>query len=568
MYAIKEAIVALEHEPDLDLSIFFMDMRTQGKGFEEFYERGKQQGITFVRSKVSSLKEIPGTKNLIVHYAEENGTLKEQEFDLVVLSVGIEPAKKAQELASTMKISLNDYRFARTNLFSPVNTSREGIFVAGAFQGPKDIPETVIQSSGSVASASSLLASVRGTLVEEQTYPDELPIEDDPRIGVFVCHCGINVAGVVDVGAVKEYAGTLPNVVFAEQNYYSCSQDNQENIKNLIKEHNLNRVVVTACSPRTHEPLFQETLREAGLNKCLFEMANIRDQCSWVHMHEKEAATEKTKDLLRMAVAKANRLAPLTDQTVPVIPKGLVIGGGVAGMTAALEIARQGFECSKEIIEGENGFMALFSKDPDIDKMLSKLGEEYYLPTVSFKPYAACGGTHSTIDTMKKLREQEKIDVEDVKEIEIEAGKIALDAAGKVEPKTGLEGKFSTYYCAALALAEGEAGIDKFTDKKVNDPKLVALRKKVKISVSEPDLGFGLKAVIRMKNGMEYSSSTDAPKGDPLNPVSYDELAKKFKGLASSVIPKTNAEKLISKIKRLEQVEDIESLFDLCKAEK
>ena len=227
-----------------------------------------------------------------------------------------------------------------------MKTSREGIFVAGAFQGPKDIPETVIQSSGSVASASSLLASVRGTLVEEQTYPEELPIEDDPRIGVFVCHCGINVAGVVDVGAVKEYAGTLPNVVFAEQNYYSCSQDNQENIKNLIKEHNLNRVVVTACSPRTHEPLFQETLREAGLNKCLFEMANIRDQCSWVHMHEKEAATEKAKDLLRMAVAKANRLEPLTDQTIPVVPKGLVIGGGVAGMTAALELARQGFECA------------------------------------------------------------------------------------------------------------------------------------------------------------------------------------------------------------------------------
>ena len=346
MYAIKEAVVALEHEPDLDLSIFYMDMRTQGKGFEEFYERGKQQGIKFVRSKVSSLKEIPGTKNLIVHYAEENGTLKEQEFDLVVLSVGIEPAKKAQELASTMKISLNDYRFAQTKLFSPINTSREGIFVAGAFQGPKDIPETVIQSSGSVASASSLLASVRGTLVEEQTYPEELPIEDDPRIGVFVCHCGINVAGVVDVRAVKEYAGTLPNVVFAEQNYYSCSQDNQENIKNLIKEYNLNRVVVTACSPRTHEPLFQETLREAGLNKCLFEMANIRDQCSWVHMHEKEAATEKAKDLLRMAVAKANRLAPLTDQTIPVVPKGLVIGGGVAGMTAALELARQGFECA------------------------------------------------------------------------------------------------------------------------------------------------------------------------------------------------------------------------------
>lgn len=237
------------------------------------------------------------------------------------------------------------------------------------------------------------------------------------------------------------------------------------------------------------------------------------------------------------------------------------------GVLAAF-LARQGFECSKEIIEGENGFMALFSEDPDIDKMLSKLGEEYYLPAISFKPYASCGGTHSTIDMMKKLREQEKIDIEDVKEIEIEAGKIALDAAGKVEPKTGLEGKFSTYFCAALALAEGEAGIDKFTDAKVNDPKLVALGKKVKISIPEPDLCFGLKAVIRMKNGIEYSSSTDAPRGDPLNPVSYEELAEKFKGLAKFVVSEANADQLISKIKRLEDIENIEILIDLCKAEK
>lgn len=355
MYAIKEAIVALEHEPSLAVTIFYMDMRTQGKGFEEFYERGKQQGISFVRSKVTSLKELPDTKNLIVHYAEEDGRLKEQEFDLVVLSVGLEAAGKASELAHTMGIRLNDYRFSRTELFSPIRTSREGIFVAGAFQGPKDIPETVIQSSGSVASASSLLASARGSLVEEQTYPEEIPIGDEPRIGVFVCHCGINIAGVVDVQAVKEYARTLPHVVFAEQNYYSCSQDNQENIKNLIREHSLNRVVVTACSPRTHEPLFQDTLREAGLNKCLFEMANIRDQCSWVHMQEKEAATEKAKDLLRMAVAKANLLSPLKDQTVPVVQRGLVIGGGVAGMTAALELAEQGFECTLVEKEEELG---------------------------------------------------------------------------------------------------------------------------------------------------------------------------------------------------------------------
>ncbi len=355
MYAIKEAIVALEHEPGLEINIFHMDIRTHGKGFEEFYERGKKQGITFTRSKVTSIKEIPDSKNLMVNYAAEDGSLLKQEFDMAVLSVGLESAGNAEELAEVMGITLNDYRFCRTSELLPVNTSREGIFVAGAFQGPKDIPETVTQSSGAAALASSLLASERGTLVEEHSFPEEIPVEDEPRIGVFVCHCGINIAGVVDVQTVKEYAKTLPNVVYAEQNFYSCSQDNQENIKNLIKEHNLNRVVVTACSPRTHEPLFQETLREAGLNKCLFEMANIRDQCSWVHMNEKEAATEKAKDLLRMAIAKARRLSPLKDQTVPVIPKGLVIGGGVAGMTAALELAHQGFECALVEKEAELG---------------------------------------------------------------------------------------------------------------------------------------------------------------------------------------------------------------------
>ena len=355
MYAIKEAIVALEHESDLKINIFHMDIRTQGKGFEEFYERGKQQGITFTRSKVSSITEIPDSKNLLVNYAAEDGSLKKQEFDLVVLSIGLEPTGKAEELAEAFGISLNDYRFCQASELLPVSTTREGIFVAGAFQGPKDIPETVTQSSGAVALASSLLASERGTLVEEHAFPEEIPIEEEPRIGVFVCHCGVNIAGVVDVKAVEEYAKTLPSVVYAEQNFYSCSQDNQENIKSLIKEHHLNRVVVTACSPRTHEPLFQETLREAGLNRCLFEMANIRDQCSWVHMNEKEAATEKAKDLLRMAVAKAQRLSPLKDQTLPVIPKGLVIGGGVSGMTAALELARQGFECALVEKEAELG---------------------------------------------------------------------------------------------------------------------------------------------------------------------------------------------------------------------
>ncbi|HBF43100.1 MAG TPA: hypothetical protein DDW42_05615, partial [Desulfobacteraceae bacterium] len=223
------------------------------------------------------------------------------------------------------------------------------------------------------------------------------------------------------------------------------------------------------------------------------------------------------------------------------------------------------FECSKEIIEGEHGFMELFSDNPDTGSMLDKLGEHYFLPTVTFKPYASCGGTHSTIDLMKELREKEAISIEDVKEIELDVSKIALDAAGKVEPKTGLEGKFSTYYCAAVALAEGDAGIDKFTTSKVNDQSLVSLRKKVRINVvPDSDLYFGARAVIRMKDGTEFKASTVAPKGDPTNPISYEELAEKFRGLAVNVISERNVDQLTNKIKTLEQVSDIDALLDLC----
>jgi len=240
---------------------------------------------------------------------------------------------------------------------------------------------------------------------------------------------------------------------------------------------------------------------------------------------------------------------------------------GKASMDGVLSafLAQKGFECSKEIIEGEHGFMELFSDNPDTGSMLDKLGEHYFLPTVTFKPYASCGGTHSTIDLMKELREKEAISIEDVKEIELDVSKIALDAAGKVEPKTGLEGKFSTYYCAAVALAEGDAGIDKFTTSKVNDQSLVSLRKKVRINVvPDSDLYFGARAVIRMKDGTEFKASTVAPKGDPTNPISYEELAEKFRGLAVNVISERNVDQLTNKIKTLEQVSDIDALLDLC----
>jgi len=346
MYATKEAVIAKEHAPELEATIFYMDMRAYGKDFDKYVERAKRDyGVRYIRSRVSHLKENPETKGLTIHYETEQGERVAEEFDLVVLSVGLEPTRSAQRISRTFGIELNRYDFAKTQTFSPLQTSRPGIFVSGAFSGPKDVPETVAQASAAACEAACLLALARGTLVTEQpSYPERNVLYERPRIGAFICHCGINIAGVVDVPAVVEYAKTLPYVVYAEGNLYTCSQDTQDHMKQVIEEHRLNRVVVASCTPRTHEPLFQDTIRQAGLNRYLFEMANIRDQCSWVHMQQPEEATEKAKDLVRMAVAKAALLEPLPTQMVDVVPKALVIGGGLAGLEAARRIGQAGYE--------------------------------------------------------------------------------------------------------------------------------------------------------------------------------------------------------------------------------
>ncbi len=345
-YAVKDAIVALEHEPDLDITIFFMDMRLYGKGLETFYERAKESGVKFVRSRISEVKQDPDTDDLTVKYVTEDGALQQDTFNLIVLPMGLDPGQGNFALAKATGIDLNPYGFCRTDLFSPVATSREGIYVAGGFREPMALPESVTQASGAAACSAELLSPARRTLISEKTFPEERSIEQESlRIGVFVCNCGKNIGGVVDVQEVKKYAATLPDVVMSTDNLYSCSEDAQRLIKEKILQEKLNRVVVAACTPRTHEPLFQETTREAGLNRCLVEMVNIRDQCSWVHAYEKEEATKKAKDLIRMAVAKAGLIQPLDEPVIDVNPKGLVIGGGLAGMTAALSLAKQGFEC-------------------------------------------------------------------------------------------------------------------------------------------------------------------------------------------------------------------------------
>jgi heterodisulfide reductase subunit A-like polyferredoxin len=345
MYAIKEAIVANEHsEEPLDTAIFFMDMRTYGKDFEKYYNRAKEDyGVRFIRSRIHSID--PGDNdNLKLQYADDSGVISEEEFDMVVLSVGLQPSRDAVELAERLDIELNHYNFAETSSFEPVRTSRDGIYVCGSFRDCKDIPISVMEASAAAAAAATPLKEARNTMTTVKELPPERAVEgEEPRVGVFVCNCGINIGGVADVPAVAEYAKTLPHVTYVTENLFTCSQDTQEKIREVIEENNLNRVVVAACSPRTHEPLFQETIREVGLNKYLFEMANIRDQNTWVHQQDKEAATEKAKDLVRMAVARASLLDPLQPVTLGLSKTGLVVGGGVAGMVASLTLADQGF---------------------------------------------------------------------------------------------------------------------------------------------------------------------------------------------------------------------------------
>ncbi|MCJ7774568.1 MAG: FAD-dependent oxidoreductase, partial [Desulfobacterales bacterium] len=355
MYAIKEAVIAKEHiGDDLDCAIFFMDMRTHGKEFERFYVNAKEKhGIRFVRSRVHTINPVGATDDLEVRYVTENGELKTEVFDMIVLSVGLETSPEVLDLAKRLDIEITPEKFCKTSTFAPVATSREGIFACGVFQGPKDIPQAVVDASAAASAAGEILSDARNTLTKTPEDIPEINVSGErPRIGVFVCRCGTNIAGVVDVPSVAEYAATLPYVDFATDNLYSCSQDTQETITQTIKEKNLNRVVVAACTPKTHEPLFQETLSKAGLNKYLFEMCNIRNQDSWVHKNNPELATEKAKDLIRMAISKVALMEPLEEAELQVNQTAMVIGGGISGMATAKSLSRQGYET--HIIEQES----------------------------------------------------------------------------------------------------------------------------------------------------------------------------------------------------------------------
>ncbi len=355
MYATKEAVIAKEHSgPDLDCAIFFMDMRTFGKDFETYYDSAREKhGVRYIRSRVHTIDPVQGSDDLLLKYATEEGEFIEEPFDMVVLSVGMETPPEVAELAERLGVEINEDQFCKTETFRPVTTSREGIYVCGAFQGPKDIPSSITEASAAACAASIDLAEARGTEIKTVDVPEEMDVvSQDPRVGVFVCNCGTNIGGVVDVAAVVEYASGLPHVVYTDQNLFTCAQDTQDKMKAMIREQGLNRVVVAACSPTTHEPLFQDTLKECGLNPYLFEMANIRNHDSWVHSDDAASATDKAKDLVRMSVARASLLTPLKAKKISINKRAVVVGGGVSGMSVALSLANQGFEVV--IIEKES----------------------------------------------------------------------------------------------------------------------------------------------------------------------------------------------------------------------
>ncbi len=359
-YTQKQVILTKDHDAEAECTIFHNDVRSFGKDFERYFQRAQGlAGVRFIRSYATIAGENAENRNVRVRYATADDGVVEEEFDLVVLSVGLNPPVAVQKLADKFDIELSAHGFCKPVSANPMETSRPGVFVSGAFQGPTDIPESVFTASGAGAQCGEMLNYRRGKLAEERVYPPEKDVsEEEPRIGVFVCHCGANISGVVNVPSAVEYALTLPNVVYAQEQVFSCATNSANEITERAKEKGLNRVVIAACSPRTLEPLFRDTLREAGINQYYLDMANIREHNSWVHTKQKDEATRKAKDIIRMSVARAARLKPLQEFDLPVNKAALVVGGGIAGMTCALSIAKQGHEVYLVEKSGELGGMA------------------------------------------------------------------------------------------------------------------------------------------------------------------------------------------------------------------
>lgn len=345
-YTQKQVILTKDHDADAKCTVFHNDIRSFGKDFERFYQRAeKLKDVRFIKSYVSIVKEDPITKNVTIRYFTPQDGIKEEEFDMVVLSIGLNPPVDVKSISNVFNIDLESHNFCKVDTFNPMLTSRSGIFVSGGMQGPLDIPESVFSASGAGSQIGEMLDYRRGNLSKARIYPPEMDFsKDEPKVGVFVCHCGANIGRIVNVPETVEYCKTLPNVVYAQEQLFSCTSNSAKEISDIAKEKGFNRVVIAACTPKTLEPLFRDTLREAGLNQYYLDMANIREHCSWVHSKEKEEATQKARDLIRMSVVRACHLESLKEFDLPVNKAALVVGGGIAGMNCALSIANQKHE--------------------------------------------------------------------------------------------------------------------------------------------------------------------------------------------------------------------------------
>lgn len=346
MYATKEAVLAKERLPGVTCEIFVMDERAFSKEYTAYFEQSKDLwGVEYTRCRVSEIKEDPRTHDLLIHYYDDQGELRNKRFDMVVLSVGSEPPPAAVALAEDMRIDLNQYGFCQTDKFEPLDTSRPGVFVAGAFATPKEIAETVMDASGAAARCMALLHGRSGTEIVKPSYPPERDVSGEaPRVGVFACTCHPSIDTVVDVDSVLAFASGLPDVVHVQSLAFGCLPGGPEAIRKAIREHNINRLVIGACTPRTHLALFRDTIRQEGLNAQLLEFVSLRDNCAWVHADDPAGATRKAKEEMRVAITRVRRLQPYSKESREFHRSALVIGGGLAGMTAALSIADEGYD--------------------------------------------------------------------------------------------------------------------------------------------------------------------------------------------------------------------------------
>jgi len=382
MYATKEASIVKESDPSIDITIYYMDIRAYGKDFQQYYDHAKELGVKYIRGRPASVYENED-KSITIRYKNTlTGEVEENTVDMLVLSTAIVPNQGNKKLGEILGIDVDDNGFFKQQslLTNPIQSTKDGIFLAGCVQGPKDIPDSVSMASGAAAKAVAPIKDRERHVGKE--FPPELDVAGKkPKIGVFICHCGKNIAGYLDVEKVTEAAKKLSNVEYAEHMMFACSEDSNKKIKELIQEKELNRIIVAACSPRTHGGLFQDTILEAGLNKYLFEMTNIRNQCSWVHSHDWDAATQKAIDLVKASVSKARLLEPLSEEEFSIYPSTLIIGGGISGMKAALALADMGIKSI--LIEKDsklggrlNNLHSMFPSDTKSEDIINPFIEE------------------------------------------------------------------------------------------------------------------------------------------------------------------------------------------------